>query len=454
MAYTIISQNNTTTTLADENGNVITVPARVTLATSTDYTITKVNNNSVDLEDGDGKIIRGVPACVVLAGEGGGGGSVDTSKVINADVLPTADASSAGKYYLYTGATTAEYTQNYIYKNVKTATYTGEIFFAFSEELSVDCSTSDFANFIASEGGVDPTLVTRGGMTYKGDNLWELVARNSDGDELCTIREYTEDFQDAGFTFSGTPTVDDTLTFDCTITEVSATYAWTRVDVQPAGSSLPDQTGQSGKFLTTDGTDASWSDVTQTKNCYNEGAFQIGGNNDASLLITKNTTSTSSYTGGSFAGDNTYGGLDLRAGSGAAYTHRSYIFNKTSFSTNPIQGTHLCDLGKSDSAWKTVYAQKLNNGADIAIPTTGGTMAVIGVNTTATLAVADWSSSTQTVTVSGVTATSVVFVSPAPASASDYASAGILCTAQAADSLTFTCTTTPTSAITVNVVCM
>ena len=76
------------------------------------------------------------------------------------------------------------------------------------------------------------------------------------------------------------------------------------------------------------------------------------------------------------------------------------------------------------------------------------------VNTTATLAVADWSSNTQTVTVSGVKADSIVFVSPAPASAGDYASAGILCTAQAADSLTFTCTTTPSNAITVNVVCL
>lgn len=76
MAYTIISQNNTTTTLADENGNVITVPARVTLAASTDYTITKVNNDSVDLVDGNGKVIRGVPACVVLAGAGGGSGGV------------------------------------------------------------------------------------------------------------------------------------------------------------------------------------------------------------------------------------------------------------------------------------------------------------------------------------------------------------------------------------------
>ena len=29
-----------------------------------------------------------------------------------------------------------------------------------------------------------------------------------------------------------------------------------------AGSSLPTQTGQTGKFLTTDGTDASWSTIT------------------------------------------------------------------------------------------------------------------------------------------------------------------------------------------------
>jgi len=42
------------------------------------------------------------------------------------------------------------------------------------------------------------------------------------------------------------------------------TYSWTQLDVQPAsgGSPLPSQTGQAGKFLVTDGTNASWSDVT------------------------------------------------------------------------------------------------------------------------------------------------------------------------------------------------
>ena len=38
-----------------------------------------------------------------------------------------------------------------------------------------------------------------------------------------------------------------------------ATYSWAEVSMG-GGSGLPDQTGQSGKFLTTDGTNASWSD--------------------------------------------------------------------------------------------------------------------------------------------------------------------------------------------------
>lgn len=40
-----------------------------------------------------------------------------------------------------------------------------------------------------------------------------------------------------------------------------AVYSWTAVEVQASSGGLPDQTGQSGKFLTTDGTDASWSDT-------------------------------------------------------------------------------------------------------------------------------------------------------------------------------------------------
>lgn len=76
------------------------------------------------------------------------------------------------------------------------------------------------------------------------------------------------------------------------------------------------------------------------------------------------------------------------------------------------------------------------------------------ISSTATLDSANWSDSSQTVTVSGVTADNIIFVSPAPASAADYASAGIICTAQATNSLTFTCESTPNTNISVNIVIM
>lgn len=72
---------------------------------------------------------------------------------------------------------------------------------------------------------------------------------------------------------------------------------------------------------------------------------------------------------------------------------------------------------------------------------------------TITLTVAGWSNSTQTVTgITPVKADNIVWVSPTGASFADYGTAGIRVTAQANGSLTFTCTTTPTSAIGVVVV--
>ena len=73
---------------------------------------------------------------------------------------------------------------------------------------------------------------------------------------------------------------------------------------------------------------------------------------------------------------------------------------------------------------------------------------------TVTLTSAWWSSKSQTVTATGVTASNTVIVSPAPASFTDYGTAQIYASAQANNSLTFTCGTTPTWNITVNVIIM
>lgn len=74
---------------------------------------------------------------------------------------------------------------------------------------------------------------------------------------------------------------------------------------------------------------------------------------------------------------------------------------------------------------------------------------------TVTLSASGWSDNTQTVTVQGVLAdeaAQLIQPMPAIASQSAYYAAGILCTGQAANSLTFSCTTAPTESLKVYVV--
>ena len=80
------------------------------------------------------------------------------------------------------------------------------------------------------------------------------------------------------------------------------------------------------------------------------------------------------------------------------------------------------------------------------------TDAEVATGNTVTLDSADWVNSAQTVTVNGMTASTIVLVAPKPADASAFAAAGIMCTGQATDSLTFTAVTTPSADIDVNVV--
>lgn len=279
MAYTVISQNNTTTTLADELGNVIHVPARVTLATSTEYTVTKVNNNTATLEDGDGNIIRDVPCVAVLYGGDSGGGdhpvtsvngktgvvvldAKDVSAIPQYETMPTAGASNVGTVQ-YIGATDSTYTHNYFYENVATAVYDSTVSFeaATLSSSTIACSGSDFAAFVAEWGSGDITTITHGTLTYdQSGGLLVFVGKDAEETTVCTFQLYTEDYQDAGFTITGTLQDGDVFAFTTAITE-SFTYAWSRKDVQPTPDSLPAQAGNSGKFLTTDGTNASWATV-------------------------------------------------------------------------------------------------------------------------------------------------------------------------------------------------
>ena len=70
---------------------------------------------------------------------------------------------------------------------------------------------------------------------------------------------------------------------------------------------------------------------------------------------------------------------------------------------------------------------------------------------TASLATTGWANNSKTDNVTGVTASNNVIVAPAPADMAVWSAAGIVCTAQGAGTLTFTCSSTPTAAVTANV---
>lgn len=228
-------------------------------------------------------------------------------------------------------------------------------------------------------------------------------------------------------------------------------YSWTAVQVQAGGgSSLPSQTGNAGKFLTTDGTDASWSNKPLVNNNTTSGGWTIA--------VGPSTTASGSSTiiiGASGDGSNAYActgiGSLTEFGYGTQFATALGNYLRVTASYAIQLGASGSQVTNSDANTFKVANQNGNfeiMSADGTIPTARLTK----VNSTITLTSAGWSSNTQTVNVTGITATGVVLVSPDPTDQADYTSAGILCTAQAAGTLTFTCDTVPSGDIDVNVV--
>lgn len=250
---------------------------------------------------------------------------------------------------------------------------------------------------------------------------------------------------------------------------------WVQKDVQPAPvmpDPLPDQTGHSGEFLTTDGTDASWSDKPLVNNATGSNSLAILGTASANSTVVIGSLAQASGSfgqavviGGSASASNNRAiaiGLQAKA-SGydnvtiGAYTEvrNNGIVIGRGGKTTVANACQICinGSGATNSDANTVKIANANGNyemmsADGTIPTARLTK----VNSTITLTAAGWGGGSQSVTVTGMTATGVVLVSPDPTDQAAYTSAGILCTAQAADSLTFTCSTTPTGDIDVVVV--
>ena len=139
----------------------------------------------------------------------------------------------------------------------------------------------------------------------------------------------------------------------------------------------------------------------------------------------------------------------------------TWAVNLKTINSNAINWTWNIAINEVPSGWTTdQILTKTSNGygwSNAPVTSVNGstwavTLSIPSItSTTATLTTNWWSSSTQTISVTGVTATNQVIVAPDPSDLDDYAEKGIYCSGQGSGTLTFTCDTTPTASITVNV---
>lgn len=153
------------------------------------------------------------------------------------------------------------------------------------------------------------------------------------------------------------------------------------------------------------------------------------------------------------------------------YVPTSRTVNNKELSANITLGAS--DVGARPSNWtptaadvgavptnRTVNGKALSanitlNASDVGAATEADVEGAKPMLRTATLTTSGWSSNSQTVTVNGVVANSsaqLIYVSPANKdSATAWGAAGVFCSAQGANSLTFVCDSTPSANITVNI---
>lgn len=155
------------------------------------------------------------------------------------------------------------------------------------------------------------------GSPYDNTNLASALNAKANATDIPTVNNPTIKLTQGGVTkgsFTLNQTTGDTIDLDA-----------------GGGGGLPDQTGQAGKFLTTDGTDASWSDKPLVNSSTKTNALAIGSNSAAGNYTTSigSAAYSSLSTYGLCAGYNSAstgaGSVALGAGSHASALHSIQI---------------------------------------------------------------------------------------------------------------------------------
>ena len=152
---------------------------------------------------------------------------------IQVTIIPEASKDLEGLVIQYIGETITGYMHGYFYecmeKDISTITFTPD---------KISCSGDSFMAFLKT---ITPDYndVVSGTMTYlEAGDIWVFVGNDKDGQEVVTYQQYTGDFENFGFTFTGTFEDEEVISF---ARAVEVTYGWERIDVQPG-------TGR-GRFL-------------------------------------------------------------------------------------------------------------------------------------------------------------------------------------------------------------
>lgn len=157
---------------------------------------------------------------------------IESEIIVKSETIPEASENLHKAVYQYIGETDSNFTHGFIYECKKSDDST----VVFTPSI-IECSGEDFTTFLEDAGsGYAYDSVVAGTMEYaQNADLWIFTGKNSDDETVFTYQQYTQDFVDAGFTFTGTYEDGDTVTFERT---VAYTYEWVRLDVQPNNADL------------------------------------------------------------------------------------------------------------------------------------------------------------------------------------------------------------------------
>jgi len=162
------------------------------------------------------------------------------SYVPQLSTLPEASASNVNMIVQYKGATTSDYTNGYFYK------CNGGIVYSASVAFTDNKITASDANYLSFLQDAFPTKfmnIVRGEMIYhEAAMLWSYVGYDADGNNITRhwngaawieYQLYTDDWEELGFSFNYEAQDLDEVAFTNTITIVSESYSWGRINVQP-----------------------------------------------------------------------------------------------------------------------------------------------------------------------------------------------------------------------------